>query len=86
MHEKLPIKKKRRYLKIHVAVNIITKEIHGSLKVTDEKVHDGKVMEQLVEQVLENKNIKIMSVLADDDAYMIVMRNPDIFCKRKGFS
>ena len=33
--------------------------MHGSLEVTDEKVHYGKVMEQLVEQVLENKNIKI---------------------------
>ena len=34
---------------------------------TDEKVYDGKVMVQLVvEQVLENKNIKIKSVLADD--------------------
>ncbi len=52
MHEKLPIKKKRWYLNIHVAVNIITKEIPGSLKVTDEKLHDGKVMEQMVEQVL----------------------------------
>jgi DDE family transposase len=35
------------------------------LEVTDEKVYDEKVMVQLVEQVLENKNIKIKSVLAD---------------------
>jgi Transposase DDE domain len=55
---------KKGYLKIHVAVNINTKEILA-LEVTDEKVHDGKVMKQLVEQVLENKNIKIKSVLAD---------------------
>ncbi len=39
------------------------------MEVTDEKLHDGKIMEQLVEQVLENKNIKIKSVLADDGAY-----------------
>ena len=55
---------KKGYLKIHVAVDINTKELLA-LEVTDEKLHDGKVMEQLVEQVLENKNIKIKSVLAD---------------------
>ena len=57
-------RKERGYLKIHVAVDINTKELLA-LEVTDEKLHDGKVMEQLVEQVLENKNIKIKSVLAD---------------------
>jgi hypothetical protein len=56
---------KKGYLKIHVAVNIKTKEILA-LEVTDEKVHDGKVMEQLVEHVLENNHdIKIKSLLGD---------------------
>ena len=55
---------KKGYLKIHIAVNIKTKEILA-LEVTDEKVYDGKVMEQLVKQVLENKNIKIKSALGD---------------------
>ncbi len=56
---------KKGYLKIHVAVNIKTKEILA-LEVTDEKVHDGKVMKQLVEQVLENNhNVKIKSILGD---------------------
>jgi hypothetical protein len=55
---------KRGYLKIHVAVDINTREILA-LEVTDEKLHDGKIMEQLVEQVLENKYIKIKYVLAD---------------------
>jgi hypothetical protein len=45
-------------------VNIKTKEILA-LEVTDEKVYDGNVMEQLVKQVLENKNIKIKSALGD---------------------
>ena len=45
-------KNKKGYLKIHVAVNIKTKEILA-LEVTDEKVHDGKVIKQLIEQVLE---------------------------------
>ena len=60
-------KSKKGYLKIHVAVNIKTKEILA-LEVTDEKVHDGKEMKALVERILErnnNKNYKIKTVLAD---------------------
>ena len=46
-------------------MNIKTKEILA-LEVTDEKVYDGKVMEQLVEQVLENDyDVKIKSLLGD---------------------
>lgn len=56
---------KKGYLKIHVAVNIKTKEILA-LEVTDEKVHDSKVMKNLVEGVLNNNhNIKIKSFLGD---------------------
>jgi hypothetical protein len=57
-------KNQKGYPKIHIAVNIKTKEILA-LEVTDEKVYDGNVMEQLVKQVLENKNIKIKSALGD---------------------
>ncbi len=51
-------------------MNIKTKEILA-LEVTYEKVHDdGKVMEQLVEQVLENNHdVKIKSALGDVGAY-----------------
>jgi len=57
---------KKGYLKIHVAVNIKTKEILA-LEVTDEKVHDSKVMTKLVESVSKSNDnhIKIKSVLAD---------------------
>ena len=58
-------KKKKGYLKIHVAVNIKTKEILAFLEVTDEKAHDGKIMPRLIEHVLkrkDNKDIKIKSV------------------------
>jgi hypothetical protein len=66
MQEKWNIRKKKGYLKIHIAVNIKTKEILA-LEVTDEKVHDErKVMAKLVEHILENKNnIKIKSALGD---------------------
>jgi hypothetical protein len=56
---------KKGYLKIHVAVNIKTKEILA-LEVTDEKVHDSKIMKNLVEGVLNNNhNIKIKSFIGD---------------------
>ena len=56
MHDKWNIKnKKKGYLKIHVAVNIKTNEIIA-LEVTDEKVHDGKVMDKLLKHVLKSNN------------------------------
>ncbi len=73
---------KKGYLKIHVTVNIKTKEIIA-LEVTDQKVHDGKVMKQLIEQVLNNDhNIKIKSFLGDG-----VYDSSENFqyLKRKGF-
>jgi hypothetical protein len=58
--------KEKGYIKIHVAVDIKTKEILAFLEVTDEKVHDGKVMSKLIEQILKNSNnIKIKSVSCD---------------------
>jgi len=65
MREKWNVNNKKGYLKIHVAVDIETKEILA-LEVTDEKVHDGKVIKQLIEQVLNNNhNIKIKSFIGD---------------------
>jgi hypothetical protein len=57
---------KKGYLKTHVAVNIKTKEILA-LEVTDEKIHDSKMLKKLINQVLKIKphRIKIRSVLAD---------------------
>src|SRR3954466_9181944 len=50
----------------YVAVNIKTNKEIIALEVTDEKVHDGKVIKQMIEQVLNNNhNIKIKSFLGD---------------------
>lgn len=60
-------KRKRGYLKIHVAVNTKTREILA-LEVTDEKVHDGTMMKKLVKHVLNGHHHhgeKVKSVLAD---------------------
>ncbi len=46
---------KKGYLKIHVAVDIKTKEILA-LEVTDEKAHDSKMLKKLVKHVLNNNN------------------------------
>ena len=68
MSEKWNKQNKRGYLKIHVAVDIKTKEILA-LEVTDEKTHDGKMLRKLVNHVLdvsrEPNKIKVKSVLAD---------------------
>jgi len=70
MAEKWNVRNKKGYLKIHVAVDIKTKEILA-LEVTDEKVHDGRMLKKLVNHVLKTipadgkKNRKIESVLAD---------------------
>jgi len=68
MNEKWNVQNKKGYLKIHVAVNIKTKEILA-LEVTNEKVHDGKMLKKLVNHVLDNSSkpntTKIKSILAD---------------------
>ncbi len=57
----------KKDIKIHVAVGIKTKKILA-LEVTDEKVHDGKMLMKLVNHVLDNSSepnmVKIKSVLA----------------------
>ncbi len=78
MDEKWNVQNRKDYVKIHIAVNVKTKEILA-LEVTDEKVHDGKMLTKLVSRVLDGsattrttsntklnkKIIKIKSALAD---------------------
>jgi hypothetical protein len=60
--------KKKGYLKIHVAVNVKTKEILA-LDVTDEKVHDGKMMCRLVDCMLKQNNAINIKTVWEDGAY-----------------
>jgi len=55
MSDKWHKQNKRDYLKIHVAVNIKTQEILA-LDVTDEKVHDGRMLKKLVNHVLDSSS------------------------------
>src|SRR6478609_10519251 len=72
MREKWHIKNKKGYLKIHVAVNVKSKKIL-SMKVTDEHVHDSKVLPELFDGIL--KSDKTVDKLFVDGAY----DNNDIF-------
>lgn len=60
MDKKWKVQNRKGYLKIHIAVNIKTKEILA-LEVTDEKVHDGRMLKKLVNQVLDGSSIKTSS-------------------------
>ena len=60
MSDKWHKQNRKGYLKIHVAVDIKTKDILA-LDVTDVKVHDGKVLKKLVNQVLEDSTTTTIS-------------------------
>ncbi len=47
---------RKGYLKIHIAVNIKSKKIL-SMKVTDEHVHDSKVLPELVQNIIKSNNV-----------------------------
>ncbi len=68
MNEKWNVQNKKGYFKISVAVYIKTKEILA-LEVTDEKIHDSKMLRKPVRHVLDNSSqankAKIKAVMAD---------------------
>jgi hypothetical protein len=59
--------RKKGFLKIHIAVDVKTKKIL-CIKVTDEHVHDSKVLLDLVNDIVKSNKI-IGKLFADDDAY-----------------
>jgi hypothetical protein len=72
MRDKWHIKNnnKKGYLKIHIAVNIKSKKIL-SMKVTDEHVHDSKVLPELVDDIIESDSMSTVALgkLFADGAY-----------------
>lgn len=52
MDKKWKVKNRKGYLKTHVAMDIKTKDILA-LEVTDEKIHDGKMLKKLVNSILD---------------------------------
>jgi len=59
---------KKGYLKIHVAVDVKTKKIL-SMKVTDEHVHDSKMLPELVDEIIDSGSITTIGKLLADGAY-----------------
>lgn len=84
MDKKWKVQNRKGYLKIHIAVNIKTKEILA-LEATDEKVHDGRMLKKLVDHVLNTistytKNLIRYSLLGMD--LMIQIQTFSIFRKK----
>ena len=83
MQDKWNVKNKKGYLKINVAVDIKNKQILA-LEVTDEKVHDSKVLKNLIEGVLNNNHtINLKSFISVMEP-MIVTGISNIW-RKKGF-
>ena len=77
MRDKWNIKRKG-YLKIHIAVNVKSKEIL-SIKVTDdEHVHDSKALPELVENIIKSDSVTAIDKLLVLMAPMTVMIFLDI--------
>jgi hypothetical protein len=70
MKDKRNVKDKKGCLKIHIAINIKTKEIL-SMKVTDDEyVHDNKALPKLVENIVKSdRKLTIGKLFGDDGAY-----------------
>jgi hypothetical protein len=55
-------------LKIHIAVDIKSKKIL-SMKVTDEHIHDSKMLPELVQNIIKSNSVTASKLFADDGAY-----------------
>jgi hypothetical protein len=65
MQDKWSVKKKKGYLKIHVAVNIKTKKIL-SIKVTEDvNVHDSKALSELVQNIIKSNSVTASKLFAN---------------------
>ena len=61
-------KRKKGYLKIHVAVDVKSKKILSMMNVSaDKRVHDGKMLSELVWNII--KSNKIVGKLFTDGVY-----------------
>jgi hypothetical protein len=64
MKEKWNVRKKG-YLKIHIAVDVKSKEILFMMKVTHEHVHDSKALPELVENIIKSNNMTVGKLFVD---------------------
>ena len=62
MRDKWNIRK--GYLKIHIAVDVKSRKII-SMKVTDEHIHDSKMLPKIVDDVAKSKHVTVGKIIAD---------------------
>ena len=55
---------RKGYLKIHIAVDIKSKKIL-SMKVTDEHIHDSKMLPELVQNIIKSNSVTASKLFAD---------------------
>jgi hypothetical protein len=67
MRDKWHVKRKA-YLKIHISVNVRNRKIL-SMRLTDEHVHDGKALPELVDDITKSDRQTTVCKLFADGAY-----------------
>ena len=55
---------RKGYLKIHIAVDVKSKKII-SMKVTDEHIHDSKMLPKIVDAIAKSKHVTVGKIIAD---------------------
>jgi hypothetical protein len=55
---------RKGYLKIHIAVDVKNRKII-SMKVTDEHIHDSKVLPKIVDDISKSKHVTVGKIIAD---------------------
>ncbi|CAN5724753.1 hypothetical protein BH23THE1_BH23THE1_11510 [soil metagenome] len=68
MNKKWNMQNRKGYLKVHIAVDIKNKKIL-SMVVTDEHIHDSKMLPELVEDILRTNGCSMIEKLLADGAY-----------------
>jgi len=59
---------RKGYLKIHIAVDVKSKKII-SMKVTDEHIHDSKMLPKIVDAIAKSKHVTVDKIIADGASY-----------------
>ena len=59
---------RKGYLKIHIAVDVKSKKII-SMKVTDEHIHDSKMLPKIVDAIAKSKHVTVGKIIADGAYY-----------------
>ena len=55
---------RKGYLKIHIAVDVKSKKII-SMEVTDEHIHDSKMLPKIVDDISKSKHVTVGKIIAD---------------------